>query len=349
MKNALLVMIALGSFACSSSTADPPDEPSRCVEDLATNPLEVCQVLHRAECEWLERCYPTYFAAYFGSQEYCLAPSTVIKLGANCAWDMRDMGAVLGLGRVTFDSTAVAQAIVESASATCATAPAYVYWLTKASMFQGTLALGAACNNDIECQSGACTSTQHSCGECVAEKTLDSACDPEPLRRSCPEGLQCDSVTQRCVAWGQLDDRCYDDRHCEPPLLCHYSYGIGSCQAPPQEGDPCWLGETCGEVMVCDDATDTCREPLVSADATCDFMHLCAFPYHCESGACVVADAGYEGQGAQLPLLTEGERCYDGICAPGLFCSLSRGCEPATATALCLDLEGFEIWWPPCP
>ena len=158
----------------------------------------------------------------------------------------------------------------------------------------GALPAGAACNENFQCQSGACFQVVIP-GEGGASSDACATCLPiaqlgQPCTVACPPGATCDHrlATPTCVTvmHGMAGAKCDGQAlQCTTGLYCDNS---ATCAPMPAAGQPCTPGG------------------------------LCAAPAACVGAVCELAGA-------------TGATCeQDFTCAAGLGCSLSQTCGAVT-------------------
>ena len=167
----------------------------------------------------------------------------------------------------------------------------------------GSLANGAACQQDSQCASGACTGSNIKCGECVAA-TLGSAAD------------------------------CSGDKEnlCAPGLVCVNSGASSNCATRTlvQEGGRCGNNaQVCAAGLSCEDAAhdgqSTCRKTVAAGGICADSKGAIAT---CDKGGSFRCDSTTK---SCVALSNEGEACTDtNRCATGLLCDdTSKKCRAA--------------------
>lgn len=116
------------------------------------------------------------------------------------------------------------------------------------------------CAEDADCAAGeVCNTGSHACVPrctvdtqaeiCAAgEKCVNERCVQCETDAECGVGLVCDAAG-RCSS----PERCYQDRDCKVPLICHVQTGACLPKQPP-----CVSNENCGADQRCDVATGKC-------------------------------------------------------------------------------------------
>ena len=296
-----------------------------------------CAARAQAMCNSINVCYPFEISIGFGDLTTCIATSTERCLN-------------LDIVPGTPNTPAAAQKCAsELATITGPSDPncdKLVRWRLENSndptfapdcfASAGNGALGGACANDRQCQSGYCNTPDGvACGQCTTRLDVGGACT---VAGDCKPGLGC-SVNGGCAAYGNLNDACDDDHPCHPTSLRCSS---GTC-APP--GD---VGAACAGVFDCDFykkgiscniMTMRC-EAILSAivGAACGFSDsgsytVCSSDSNCQypsststKGTCV--------QGAQLGQACDGSGYGHPACVPPLSC-VAAVCQPEGSVSTC--------------
>jgi hypothetical protein len=215
---------------------------------------------------------------------------------------------LLDSGKATFDGVA-AQACLDAIS----TVPcdqtqmaARVVPDACSRFVRGTVAMGGACEQNAECQSGACDVPD--CGSACCSGTCGAAQAPggsgDPCAtRACDAGLACSTASDTCVPLAG------SGAGCTLPSDCDYGLGCagGICQPLPAVGQPCAAGQ-CADVGAVCNASGTCVM-LGLPGAPCTTAADCS-PY----ATCDVAN----GTCAALP--TAGQACTT-ECSDGSYCN----------------------------
>jgi hypothetical protein len=225
-------------------------------------------------------------------------------------------------------------------------------------VYHGLVAIGGACQNNVECSGGYCLTTmgQPSCmGTCMAYATEGSPCtgaECDPAKDFCGAG-------GICVARGATGAACqnFNTAECKEGLACVN----GTCAMPGTGGQPCMsligacasgyycpgnagmpstcapsvaAGQACAEYNACQDglrcvglnptmmgAMGTCTAVL-DVGATCDpTMSACPSDAPCEPGTlrCSAPSQGVEG----APCTGKGTCKPSSFLAPPLYCDPS--------------------------
>jgi hypothetical protein len=279
-----LVLVLASAAACSSKTTT--------ASTTTATPADVIS----AECSFMQRCDPVEYHRLFASNSDCVATFT------------RYVGPEMQLPGVTQDelNTVVNLANTEA----CGSHP--VVFST------GSLANGAGCANNIQCQSGVCSGTDSACGVCVGAAAgaacsittpcaAPNACISGTCQAkladgaSCTDSTQCqngacDSIsadafagqvckTETGIAEGQS---CAGGGVCAPTLFCNGA----TCVQPVYValGQPCTTSTPC-EGSYCDPTTSVCTA-FIAAGSACD---LSSNTNTCRLECIAVGDGGTTG------------------------------------------------------
>lgn len=181
----------------------------------------------------------------------------------------------------------------------------------------GTLEIGSACADDLQCQTSNCLRTAarpadggtvdaEGCGKCAAVVAEGGSCtkgercvkgtfcsgttcvaggtgksgDPCAGYRQCESGLYCDSQSKKCAPARDIGGACTSGIECKRGLRCANKM----CAAPAKEGDACNPQGLldCGAALGCDPASSKCaKRRFAKSGEVCD--GLVTF---CEFGSC---------------------------------------------------------------
>jgi hypothetical protein len=206
----------------------------------------------------------------------------------------------------------------------------------------GSLANGAACGSDDQCQSTHCAITGSSsgdggatvvasCGVCAPTIADGAPCAPTD---TCVEGDQCvngvcGKQTTSTGGTGPLGSACQGDSDCATPNHCDFTQGV--CAAPGAAGSPCTLAADCAAGLICTSGQQ-CEAPVASGGACvggdCASGLGCNTTTHkcgsitfaaagapcdkdgvlCDRGTCIVSSAG----GVCPNILADGAPCDSG-------------------------------------
>ncbi len=195
----------------------------------------------------------------------------------------------------------------------------------------GTLTLGAACQQDAQCETGACSGNDLTCGECVASVGLEQSC-AGALRYRCAAGLACDGLVCKPLRSVGENESCDDNNAiCQPELQCVATALNQLCRTSPAPGVSCRsasLSLDCaqGNTHYCDSTTNVCELRPV-AGGSCG-VQACAGGLVCERTSAMSSTCRAPRTDVAL----------DAACWPGDSCVAGASCErkdPATGIEHC--------------
>lgn len=129
----------------------------------------------------------------------------------------------------------------------------------------GTLAEGADCFSDLQCESGFCDRTGE-CGTCAPRLGLGDAC--EIANSGCPDGAKCSAPTvadpTTCTATAGENEACNATTVCRGNLFCD----ADTCVQPGGEGDTCSMAAdgSCNGLLGLRCKGGTCQKLATLAD-----------------------------------------------------------------------------------
>jgi hypothetical protein len=347
----LLSTLALAS-GCSSDDSDaggasvPLAEVPAKFADSACAALESC---YGAEAEWL-----------LGG-ESCV--TNVTKQLEDALPSMEDS---IAAGTVKYAGDKVEACLAEIRAQGCAFGEAIDGDACRAAI-DGTVALGAGCQNDLECVGDAYCKSSGSCpGTCTAREAVGATCESDS---QCQGGLACAVDTQRCYELAGAGDLCggSEGTACGPGLFCigqdEQSGKQGNCRALSevltaaagascdiQAGPLCASGVSCAIesfaggslVMSCMTEVASGAACKISFPDMCPDGEFCAVPANTVDGTCTKLPASGEAC-AVPPFETEPSlcgpytRCEAGTCrerqATGASCQVDEVCLSETCVA----------------
>jgi len=169
----------------------------------------------------------------------------------------------------------------------------------------GSLAIGAACGGDEQCQSTHCAVSgnggsadagiSNSCGTCKATIADGAACAPDD---TCVAGDQCSNgicvkETSSTGGSGPIGSACQGDTDCASPNHCDFTAGI--CAAPGNAGAACFIAGDCASGLICT-TSNQCEKP-VATGGPCHGGD-CATGLGCDQTAHKCASISFAAQGA---------------------------------------------------
>jgi hypothetical protein len=184
----------------------------------------------------------------------------------------------------------------------------------------GAVGTDGACEQNAECQSGACALPD--CGSACCAGTCEAAEAPagsgEPcVTRDCDTGLACNVDTETCTPLVGSGGGCMFSQDCDYGLGC----AGGECAPLPAVGDPC-PNHVCADVGAICNAQGTCVMVGLPG-AACGTNADCSIYMRCNGTTCEA-----------LP--TVGEPCTIATsygCSDGSFCAVPDGSNAGTCTA----------------
>jgi hypothetical protein len=312
--------LAIG-IACSSSDPDPPSlgearAPPRGSASSSSSSssssgdsgtvavLPGCASVAEGQCEVFARCVPSLFALFFGDAAVCKE-----RLGMTCSIGEKSPGATPVPAACGPALKALACGSIDDIPTAC--------------RFQGTLANGAACEYDAQCQSGSCVPGQGSpCGTCKPRAAENAACASTVAE--CEYGLRClGDQCKKALAKGAV---CADANGCKSPYRC----ASGKCRDPLPMDAPCTRAPA-GQDDPCDvEKLLYCKTTAGVETGTCK-----RFEFAKPGEACGVGSsyAVYCLGGAVCEGPVGDQKCVSPV-APGSACN-SDGGTPCTSPAEC--------------
>ncbi len=284
------------SSAMPEAGAAVPDamSPGGADAALTTDPGTACAGYAKAYCERYAACQPKVFQG--------LAYGTV----ADCETRI--------LPYCMAEISAPGSARTASVTAACGAAVAaescedFLLETPPACRGVGTLANGAGCEFDSQCQSTRCATTSDAwCGKCAPRIAAGGECVNDPL--GCDYGLLCPN-SQVCTAPLQVNAPCTDSSFCAPSDVCMQ----GICDpllamgVTCSDSTQCALSSSC--VLGSSTAVDrTCTAPTYATQvgAFCDYSSTyCTPPLTCVR----VTDGGTTS--VCQPATPDGQPCASG-------------------------------------
>lgn len=337
---------SLALFSCAETVEQPATEPSEDDEseanddedDQELDTLAVAEFVHEAadkSCTTFSRCLGAGADAALSGQTCAERRGFVLED------TFADLEPLIDEGRVTYDEDAALDCLQKIAALDCDELPNAAE-LPCLDAIGGTVAIGDACDRDLECEGNTFCALAAACpGTCTARHGQGEDCEKEA---ECDAALAC--VGGRCLAPAAAQAACGPDSPCNATALCvgaNVAQGIdGTCIAladafAANEGDSCSFttASYCAPGLSCvvaaightGGAVSNCEKPA-GRDGACNF----GFPTPCpESQYCDAepASGGTEGTCRDLP--GEGETCVaiSGAppCGAGLGC-VERVCTP---------------------
>jgi hypothetical protein len=178
----------------------------------------------------------------------------------------------------------------------------------------GSLPVGAACQDDAQCESTRCDTTSSPCGTCLPSIPEGGDCSGLGL---CVSGTMCTQGTCTAPMFAASGEACDDTMtFCKSGLVC-----TGTCGAPGNAGDPCFRYSDCASGLQCSDASGTGGRCIAApaptfaspgepcSDTTPCFVGLCA------NGVCPMPIADGQPCSATSGAPCDfGSTCFGGKC-----------------------------------
>lgn len=283
-----------------------------------------CPAFAKSECTMLQSCSAVLFAANYADLATCET-----RRAASCELRAKAPG-------TSFNDTKIKACTAQYDALTCAdfTNPAVC------TPTAGTLADGAACGDDFQCQSTFCNRTNGTCGVCAPRFKLGDSCASNS--KQCEVGLVCNGTCQMPVA---ENGSCTSSPQCLGDLYCNGA--TGQCmKKPSQMNATCDPSVGCDLVagLWCDSNTLTCKAiTVVQAGASCSLSSsftICAAGGLCANQVCVapLPDSMSCDVSGNPPCETMSE-CRGGKCQLIDPASCSTGSADLCAES-CVDSQG---------
>lgn len=274
---------------------------------------EACGAFGKALCAKINECAPFLITVVYGDIAACEARAS---LGCEASADAPGVAATpadLKACVAAFPAAACNDALGNNLPDACQLAP-------------GMLKDGAACGDDLQCESTYCKEAMNSsCGTCAPEVQAGAACVENA---DCAKGLVCPASSKVCTAPGTMGDACDVNKVCQPLLACRG----GTCQAPLKLGDACdaQVQQTLPECDVahgdyCDFLSSKCvKLPTAKAGQDCGVVGasfvLCVAGSTCSAsglmkGTCIAPIADGGACDVANPKCTTPAQCIGGVCA----------------------------------
>lgn len=297
--------LVVAAVACSSGTG----------EDVFT-PISATtqEALAGTLCNKQEECVSEFFHDIaYGSSDGCRARLTT---------------------QIQVDARAPGYAVSEEGGAACNAAlgaascdDVLTGRLPAACDFRGSLADGASCTADAQCESGSCfLASAVSCGRCGPRAALGADC----TNARCERGLECGG-DGRCTN-GEVGAACAKDDDCRLLSVCR----SGACAPLLEEGAACVVFPGAADVpcnlfkgFYCKaaglgDRSGTCTKAVVrlaEAGEACNITALSPFTFtgcrngECRNDRCVARVADGTSCAADSAPCQEPAACRGGVCA----------------------------------
>ncbi|HVX95353.1 MAG TPA: hypothetical protein VHK47_10620 [Polyangia bacterium] len=239
----VFVLAAAAAAGCGGVTAATPDGGG---DAHVVTIDEACGMVAQGICDALNRCAPIFFQEQYGDATTCVSRQTL-----SCKTDQM----VSGVARTADDLVACAQAVpgLSCPDALASNLPA------ACQPKPGTVANGAVCGSDLQCQSTFCNKTDK-CGVCAARGAAGKSCTTD---NGCVTGLVCagQAGSKVCVTPGGMGQTCnLPNQPCRADLYCTSANGPGTCAARAEAGGACDSNDACNffKGNLCNTSDHTC-------------------------------------------------------------------------------------------
>ena len=269
-----------------------------------------CAARATAYCAMLQSCTPFSLQRDYKDMNDCIARSSL-----TCP----QRAGLAGSGITAASLNACAQGY---ASLSCVDFQSGVNFLPAACQPAGTLAAGAVCGDDRQCQSAYCKIGATTCGVCTVKVAEGAAC---AASADCAAGLLCNTTTKKCATPADTGASC-KTAPCKPGLYC--DSGSSTCGAGLGVGAACTTtASRCdgAKGYFCDGTTNKCvAEQLAQPGAACNpapgSRVICGGSSHCYGaiGARTCIPDANDGAACDFGVVSSGPGCRTGaICAAG--------------------------------
>lgn len=307
--------------SCSNSGGSPgstADGGSRSGSDndsgSSVSPTQACQAYAHAACTQLSTCAPFTLALTYGDEPTCEQRAVLACMPLFVA---------RGTGSTATMTSACAAAVMGE---TCE--QFFDNNQPSACAVTGTLAQGAACGSDVQCQSGFCRHPfANLCGTCATRAGAGQAGTDGGVAcltdSDCQATLLCAGGT--CVAPGAAGSACSLQQPCDHTLACV----SGKCATPVPVGGACTALTDCDGAngAICNLMTKTCIAIGKGASGQpCDAVNG-GWTECTAGGAC--DNVAKNGEGTCHPPSVDGA-----LCGPDIPCLLPAVCSPSAKCTL---------------
>jgi hypothetical protein len=258
-----------------------------------------------AYCNRTQACAPAYITDVFGDVPTCTARFKAVLLPVFASNGSSATPAHIEACAQAIPQMSCADLLGRNLPSACATLP-------------GTLADGAPCAADPQCQGTRCKVPANAvCGTCTEPAAAGAACGVDS---DCQPAMAC--VNGTCIAYGNQDALCDSSHPCRPDLAC----ASGSCTAPRPAGVACQMSDECDILhgVFCNPLSSKCESvSFTGTNAACGIVN---------QGVVLCAGPGSQCAGVVAP-------SYQGTCsapaADGAACDATNGpfCKPGAACA----------------
>ncbi len=288
--------------ACSSSSAskvaagDAGTDAGPSIDKVAADAAQ-------AYCSRLQACAPSLMMAFYGDVAGCASAFSGDVVRGYHGTGVKQTVDQIAACAAAIPQTTCSDLLARKTIAACKPAA-------------GTLADGAACAADAQCQGSRCkVALGQTCGTCGAPAAAGAACGAD---NDCGDGLAC--ISAKCVAYGDDKAACDATHPCRMDLACN----AGACGAANPIGTKCTAGDVCNtpQGIVCNPQSKQC-DTLASGGpgAPCGFVG--GRVAQCTSSSLCLAISPTTYQGTCSKAAATGATCNlanGPTCAPGAVC-----------------------------
>ncbi len=305
-----ITFFVVAAAACTSS-------------NTASSPDAACDSISTTVCNKIKTCFPELFTFAYVDVPTCAAREKISCLNALNAKSTALTPSVAQACTSEQNDLSCDKILGSSRSPTPSCKP-----------IAGTLAAGATCQDDDQCQSTYCKfGTDAACGACGTRVAAGEKCTAS---RDCEFGLVCGG-NGTCVALAGAGASCDTSKPCASGLYCKGAGAgatTGSCSAYNQAGDAC-TGNDCDQfkLLVCSPTSKVCQTAKsATPGSACGLQGtdiiLCQGP----GAMCATATGG--GTGTCKAGLADGASCdatgTTGLCQAPARCVSSVCTLPTT-------------------
>jgi len=309
---ALVLAVCSGCSSNKSSSGGGFDAGAEAEAGGGVTVAQACNDFATAVCGRLQACAPFSIQTIYGDQATC-----VQRTALGCSPSLGASGSQITAAQMDACAQALGAETCDQALDNAQPAACNV---------PGTLASGAACGSDAQCQSGHCKLSMPGtvCGTCAPRAAAGGSCGADG---DCAAGLVCAPSSSgkggTCATPAEAGASCSATQPCVRTLAC---IG-GKCQTPVGPNGACSAATDCdlAQGLYCDPQSKTCKQTqTATAGQPCLFVNgtLTACT---ASASCVPVDGGTEG--TCHPTAADGNPCGPGIgCVAPAICSKNARC-----------------------
>jgi hypothetical protein len=270
--------------------------------------MQACDDFAAAICTQLQKCTPFAFQVAYGDMTTCTTRAGIPCPTALAANGTKTTPSDLESCVAALNAETCDEALDNQQPSACS--------------IPGSLAAGAACGSDWQCQTGFCELTFGTlCGTC-ATRAMGKAPDGGAV---CAVDAQCAATlvcaAGSCVSPGMMGATCSNTQPCLRTLAC---IG-GTCKTPLALGATCAAATDCdgSKGLYCDATSKTCKQTgTAAAGAACGIV----------SGGLVSCTGGSACANITMGMGTCHQPAADNaVCGAGVLCQPPAQCIKSTA------------------